>query len=383
MSWAITGTGTFTSLGMNKDACFTAFCNGATGNHPLQSFNPNQFNLQRAYEILDRDPSQDVKARATKWLCAAINEAIQAAKLIPEQAGKLAILVGTGLRELRSLELWWSNGQPLHVKELHFGGAIQKVTGFQCPVMTFSNACAASNFALGLAEDMLSLGEMDTVIVAGCDSITESMFGLLDRVNPLHPEYVQPFDRDRRGVLLGEGAAALVLEPAQRAANRGVIPCAWLRGVGMSCDAYHETAPDQEGIVRAMVDAHCRANVSPADIDLLMVHGTGTILNDQTEALAIKELFGDRVTDVLITGLKSQIGHTSGASGLIGVVTAIECLNQGRIPPTLGFTAPMAEAESLRIVVEETRIESLQIAQVNAFGFGGVNAVAVLERAVK
>ena len=376
MKFAITGTSMITSIGNNVQECFTAFCNGETGNRPLQSFPIEKFNTRRAYEIFDRPSgNRDVKGRATQWLCASMNEAIRSARLVAGDK-RLAILIGTGLRELRSLELWWADGQPLEVSELHFGRAIEKKVGLQCPVLTLSNACAASSFALGLAQDLLELKERDVVIVAGCDSITESMFGLLDRVNPLHPEEVQPLDQDRRGVIMGEGAAALVLE----ATSHDNSPLAWLRGVGMSCDAYQDTAPHKDGLIRAMIDAHRLAGVSKEEIDLMFVHGTGTILNDQVEIEAICELFGDKQNNMRVTGLKSHIGHTSGASGLINIITAVECMRRNRIPPITGLKKPIEEASKLDLVIDEWRGCPSRIAQINAFGFGGVNAVIIIER---
>jgi 3-oxoacyl-[acyl-carrier-protein] synthase II len=247
--------------------------------------------------------------------------------------------------------------------------------------MTLCNACAASLCALGLAEDLLYSGDAGAAIVAGCDSITASMLGLVDRTTLTPPERVAPFDRKRRGLLMGEGAAAVVLETPSHALDRQAAPYALLRGVGMSCDAHHETAPTREGVVRAMTDSHCRSAVVPADVDLLLVHGTGTALNDSTEALAIADVFGPSVGRVPITALKSLIGHTSGASGLVAVVTAVECLRQGRIPPTIGFDEPADEARQFDIVTGAARDADLHIAQVNAFGFGGVNAVAVLGKA--
>ena len=381
MTGVITGASMITSVGQTRASCFEAFCQGLTGNKPLQSFNQSRYNLTRAYEIADRPATrQDIKGRSTKWLRDVVSQAIKEAGIVQGQGLRLSALIGTGLRELRSLELWWAAGQSLAVNELHFGSALQENGNVTGPVITLANACAASSFALGLAEDLLMLGEADAVIVAGCDSITESMFGLGDRASMLRPEQVQPFDRERRGALLGEGAAAVVLESEQSAASRGVAPLALLRGVGMSCDAFHETAPDQAGMVRAMADAHVRAGVTPAEIDLLLVHGTGTELNDKVEALAIKEVFGSQVESVPITALKSLIGHTSGASGLVAAITALECLREGCIPPTAGFNAPMEEATGLDIVVGEARAAPMQVAQVNAFGFGGVNAVVVLER---
>lgn len=381
MSLPITGTGMITSLGLNKNTCFAQFCQGKTGCRPLQFFEPERFNLKVAYELSAQQESIKKHYRATQLLCTAISEAISSAKVDLRQ-GRLAVLIGTGLRELRSLELWCSNQQDLQVNELHFGSAVREVIGRDDLTIAFSNACSASNFALGLAEDMITLGDVDTVVVAGCDSLTESMFGLSDRVNPLRPECIQPFDRNRRGVLLGEGAAAIVLESKEQAKERGANCLAWLRGVGISCDAHHETAPDLEGILRSIQDAHGRAEITSNDVDLIMAHGTGTHLNDKVEALALQEVFGGQDEPPFITGLKSLTGHTSGASALVGVVTAIECMRQGRIPPTQGVHYLMQEAEGLNILVEEAETESLQFAQVNAFGFGGVNAVAILEKSI-
>jgi 3-oxoacyl-[acyl-carrier-protein] synthase II len=368
-----------TSVGAGRTANFAAFCEQVSGNKPLQCFDQQRFRFTRAYEIADRRPGMpDVKGRATEWLRRCVIAAMDEANFVP-RGERVALLVGTGLRELRGLELWWTDQVPFHVSELHFGGALQRDIAGLGPVFTFSNACAASNFALGLGADLLKLKEADVVIIAGCDSITESMYGALDRVTAAPPEQVRPFNQDRKGVLLGEGAAAVLLEPLEQATARGATPLALLRGVGMSCDAHHETAPAQDGIAFAMQDAQQRAAVAPADIDLLIAHGTGTPLNDSVEALAIKQVFGTVATEVPISALKSMTGHTSGSSGLMGVVVGIEAMRQGRIPPTLGFSQPMPEAEGLNIVHTTTEA-SVDIVQVNAFGFGGVNAVVVLER---
>lgn len=380
MAAVITGTGMITSVGATPADCFDAFCLGVTGNKPLQAFNQKLFNITRTYEIADRGAEQiDVTGRATKWLCEVVNQAVKEAGLVSGKS-RIAALIGTGLRELRSLELWWADGQPFNVSELHSANALQRTFPIPGPIITLSNACAASSFALGLADDLLWLDEADAVIVAGSDSISESMFGIGDRASMLRPERVQPFERERRGALLGEGAAAIVLESSEHASRRGASPRALLHGVGMSCDAFHETAPHQAGMVRAMIDALSRAGISPDSIDLLMAHGTGTTLNDQVEALAIREVFGAGVARVLISALKSMVGHTSGASGLVATVTAIECMTQGRVPPTIGFNTPIDEAEGFDIVAGEARTGPIRTAQVNAFGFGGVNAVAILGR---
>ena len=374
MRLAITGTGMVNSVGMNRDAAFDGFCRGESGAKPLVHLDRDRFRMQRAYEI----SAGATGLRASWLLMQALREAVAAAALDPARQ-RVAVLVGTGLRELRRVEQWHTDSAICSAKQLHFGAAVEQVLGAVAPVMTISNACSASLFTLALAEDLLRLDEADAVIVAGTDSITTSMFGLVDRTNPEPPPHLAPFDQTRKGVLMGEGAAAVVVETEHGAARRGREHLAWLRGVGVSCDAHHETVPERSGMLAAMQEAHRRSGTSPADIDLLFPHGTGTPMNDKTEALAIADLFGDGVGTVVMTGLKSLTGHTSGASGLTAAVTAIECLRRGRIPPTLHFENPMSEAREFAVVTQPID-KPVRLAQVNAFGFGGVNAVAVLER---
>ncbi len=381
MNLVISASAMVSSVGPDKLLGFQAMCAGESGRKPLQSFPADKFNVSYAYEIADRPQGRDRVLRASELLAQAVADAVKEAKL-PLDTGRCGVVVGTGLRELRSLELFWTEEQPLSLDQLHFERVLNDRLGTALPVITVSNACSASNFALALAEDFIRDGTFDCVIVGGCDTITESMFGLLDRVNPLHPDTVQPFERDRKGVLMGDGAAAVVVETRAHAAARQVQPLAVLRAVGTSCDANHETAPDTGGIVRAIQDAYARGAVTADDVDLLMVHGTGTMLNDKTEAIALQEAMGPAANWVPVSALKSMTGHTSGASGLLAVVTAIESLNTGLLPPTVGLSHPMAEAASMDIVTGAARLlPNARFAQVNAFGFGGVNAVVIVEKA--
>jgi 3-oxoacyl-[acyl-carrier-protein] synthase II len=169
--------------------------------------------------------------------------------------------------------------------------------------------------------------------------------------------------------LLGEGAVAVVLERDQ---GKGVR----VLGVGLSCDAFHETAPDKNGIVAAMRDAYSRAGVSPQDIDLVLAHATGTALNDPTEAAALTEVFGTDGPPV--TGIKGSIGHTSGGAALMSLLIAVESIRAGEVPAVHGLVNPIEEAAGLDLVIAEPRKTAGHVAQVNAFGFGGVNAVCVI-----
>lgn len=380
MSLAVTGASMLSSVGGDLETCFAALCEGNSGRKPLQAFDTARYRVNVAYEITDRRPvGADRTLRATGWLGTVVAAALADAGLDARTRGKTALVVGTGLRELRSLELWWTHGDPLELRQLHFASELSRTLGAVAPAITLSNACSASSFALAVAEDLLACGDAVTAVVAGADSISESMFGLADRANPLHPQELEPFARDRRGVILGEGAAAVVLEAQELAEERGARVRAWLRGVGVSCDAHHETAPSHSGVTEAMRDAHRRAGIAPAQVDLVMAHGTGTALNDENELRAFETVFGQDAPGIPITAIKSMTGHTSGASGLIAVVTAIESMRLGRIPPTLCCGELMPEAQRLDVVLGGARASEVRVAQVNAFGFGGVNAVAILE----
>ncbi|MFB7668820.1 beta-ketoacyl synthase N-terminal-like domain-containing protein [Kitasatospora sp. NPDC056138] len=378
MSQAVVGLGAVTSVGDGVDEVFDALCAGRSGRAGLRGFDRSRFRAQHAYEIDDRPAGGgDVPGRATRWLVRAIEEAAEDAGL-GEDLAEVPILIGTGLRELRSAELKWRDGAEFDLAALHFGTALRARFG-AVRTYTFSNACSASLYALAMGSDLLAAHGADTVIVAGVDTLTESMYGLLDRVHMEPPDRVRPFDRDRKGVLMGDGAAAVVLR--RDGAGSGGRVRGRLRSVHVNCDAYHVTAPDPDGVAEAVRGAHRLAGVKPEDIDLVLLHGTGTLLNDEAEATAIGRVFGPHTGSPLMTAVKSMTGHTSGGSGLLSLIVALRSLESGRVPPTVGLRTPVAEAADFRFVQGTSALAELRLAQVDAFGFGGVNAVAVVERA--
>ncbi|MFI6849640.1 3-oxoacyl-ACP synthase [Kitasatospora sp. NBC_00085] len=376
MSWAVTGTGAVAGVGRDPGELFANLCAGVSGVGELKGFDLSRHDARFAYEVDDRpEPGADVPRRATALLIDAIAQAARDAGLDEHDLSGVPILIGTGLRELRSVELWQRDGIDFPPQDLHFGTALRAAFNAD-DTHTFSNACSAGLYALGLATDLLAGGAAETVIVAGVDVLTETMYGLLERVQPVPPERVRPFDRNRAGVLMGEGAAAVVLTrtPAAGRKVHGVV-----RTVAVNCDAHHVTAPDPVGIAEAIREAHARAGLKPADIDLVMVHGTGTLLNDEAEATALADAFGADAGRPLMTAIKSMTGHTSGASGLLGLVVTLSSLAEGQVPPTVGLDDPVDEAAGFRIVTGTAAREPLTVAQLNAFGFGGVNAVAIVE----
>ncbi|MFC0602054.1 beta-ketoacyl-[acyl-carrier-protein] synthase family protein [Streptomyces palmae] len=376
MSQLITGAGAVVSVGDGVEDVFRALCAGTSGLAPLRGFDRERYGAQNAYEIDDRPAEGDVPHRATDWLLRAVAQAAAQAGLGEDLSG-IPILIGTGLRELRSAELAHRAGDALDADRLHFGTALRERFGAD-RTYTFSGACSASLYALAMGSDMLAAGTEQTVIVAGVDTLTESMYGLLDRVHLDPPERVQPFDRSRRGVLMGDGAAAVVLRRETPEAAPGAL--GRLRAVSMNCDAHHVTAPDPSGIAEAVREAHRRAGVKPGDIDLVMLHGTGTLLNDEAEATAIGEVYGPDVAVPLMTAIKSMTGHTSGSSGLVSLITALQAMATGQVPPTVGLSDPVQEAAEFRFAREPISGADIGVAQVDAFGFGGVNAVAIVEK---
>ncbi|TVL89231.1 beta-ketoacyl synthase N-terminal-like domain-containing protein [Streptomyces sp. SAJ15] len=379
MSQLVTGAGAVVSVGDGVEEIFAALCSGTSGLAPLRGFDRSRYRAQNAYEIDDRPAGDtpDVPGRATDWLLRAVGQAAAQAGLGEDLSG-VPVLIGTGLRELRSAELGYRDGAAYEQDRLHFGTALRERFGAD-RTYTFAGACSASLYALAMGSDMIAGGATDTVVVAGVDTLTESMYGLLDRVHMDPPERVQPFDRERRGVLMGDGAAAVVLRrdtPEERAGALGR-----LRAVSMNCDAYHATAPDPQGIAEAVRDAQSRAGVKPDDVDLVLLHGTGTLLNDEAEAAAIAQVYGADVGGPLMTAIKSMTGHTAGSSGLVSVIVALRALASGRVPPTVGLEQPVDEAADFRFAREPVTAGDLRVAQVDAFGFGGVNAVAIVERA--
>ncbi|MGH3858834.1 beta-ketoacyl synthase N-terminal-like domain-containing protein [Actinokineospora sp.] len=369
MRVAITGYDLVSGLG-ELTSTWSGLIEGRTALAPLRFHDPALLGVSHGYQIPDDGP--EPRLRPSGWLSRCVLGAVQAAGIDPE-ARRIQVVVGTGLRELRALERWAVDGSDLALSDLHFRRAVRSVLPNVSAVYTLANACSASGHALAVGADILAAGEADAVVVAGCDAMTDSMLAMIGRLADEPTTALRPFDSARQGVLLGEGAVAVVLQPE----SAGTRPLTRLLSTGLTCDAFHETGPDRRGIVAAMRDAHARAGVTPADIGLVLAHGTGTALNDPTEASALTEVFGNQ--SPLVTGIKGAIGHTSGAAAAMSLVVAVEALRHGRVPAIAGLTDPIPEAAGLRLVHGEAAPCENGRAQINSFGFGGVNAVSVVE----
>jgi 3-oxoacyl-[acyl-carrier-protein] synthase II len=369
----IAGSAIRTCLGTGPQT-FAGLLRGECGVGPLRQGDPGKLNVHAGYHVPGGDPN--LPFRAGRLLAECLDEAVRQAGLDTTRQ-RVVALVGTGLRELSAIEHWTLTGASFPPRALHFGAVVRAALPGVTQVTTLSNACSAGGHALALAQDLVELGEADAVVVGAADTMTQSMLAMIGQVAPAPTTQVRPFDRDRDGVLLGEGAAAVVVVPQ----TWGGRALARLAGTGLSCDAHHQTAPDVEGICRSMRDAFERTGRDPAEVDLVVAHGTGTALNDPTECRALSEVLAGPGGGPLVTAVKGAVGHTSGSAALVNLDVAIRCLATGVVPPVVGLRTVLEEGAELRFVRREPVQQRPTLVQLNAFGFGGVNAVTLLEAA--
>jgi len=348
---------------------------------------------------MDRKTARRIH-RSSQFAVAVARQALEDAGLTinahnGERVGVLMATGGGGITEIEAATLevarkGWRSVGPFVVPSA-MANAVSCVVsievGAKGPVMTSTAACASGHYSIIEGYHFLQRGEADVIIAGGAESLvsllTMAAFG---RMGPLSsrtddPERAcRPFSVDRDGFVAGEGAAAVILETEEHARARGARIYAEVLGGKLTADAYHITAPDPEGAgaARALSGALQMANRRPEDIDIVIAHGTGTLLNDISETLALKRAFGEAAYNLKITSIKSMVGHALGAAGAESVVAAVYALYEGIVPPTINYT-PDPQID-LHIVGNHPEKVDARHAIVNAFGFGGQNVVAVLGR---
>lgn len=371
----IAGGAALSAIGDRADECFERLVAGESGVGPLVAYPVERFGVRHAYQVSEPPRREREHLLASQLLVTAIRDAADDAGLASLR--DIPVIIGTGLGESRTVESAWLDGKPLDEAEASLVEGVRLATDAE-DVQVFSNACSASLYALAAGCDLIVAGTADTVVVAGVDVLSQSMFGLLDRVHMDPPRSVRPFDAARLGVIMGDGAAAVVL---RRAETDGTTPPAEgtiaVRGVTLGCDAFHATAPDDTGIEHTIRAAHAAAGIAPEDLDAVYAHGTGTVLNDQAEAAALSRTIPGTVP---VTSVKGATGHTSGGSGLFSLCMAVQTLRRGQLPGTHGLEEVDPAAAGLSLSAESRELDDPRLVQVDAFGFGGLNAVAIVER---
>jgi 3-oxoacyl-[acyl-carrier-protein] synthase II len=383
----VTGVGLVTSIGVGAGASWTAMLEGREGVGEIPYFDTTAYKVHRAHVI------REVPLETTphELACMAASEAVQDAGLDVGRVGaeRVGVVVGTLGGDLKTFE--GALRAAPRCKENGFTPAVARTyplatiltvlaerLGTGGPHLASVNACSSGNHALAAGCDLVRRGEAEAMIVGGVDVLAQTEFTYFHNLRSLAAEHCQPFDRNRRGLMIGEGAGMLVVEPLERAAKRGARVYAEVKGYGLSADGFHVTSPDPSGAgaIRAMQAALRAAALSPDDIDYVSAHGTGTPANDRAEAVALRTVLGERAGRVPVSSVKSMIGHTMGAASAIESVVCCLALRDGIVPPTINYERPDPDCP-IDCVPNAARPLALRAVMNNSFAFGGNNAVVV------
>lgn len=397
----VTGIGMINALGLDKESSFKAICNGESGVNKITLFDATDFPVQIAAEVKNFDPLEVVDGKEVKKIDRFIQLGIKAAREAMQNAGfseeldkeEFGIVSAAGIGGLPNIEknsIICSERGPRKISPFFIpsalvnmlGGLISIEHGLKGPNISCVTACAAGTHAIGEAYKSIALGNAKKMLVIGAEAAIcpvgiggfASMKALSTRnEDPQHAS--RPFDKERDGFVMGEGAGALVFEEYEEAKKRGATIYAELIGFGESADAHHITSPTLDGPLRAMKKALNMAG-NPK-VDYINAHGTSTPVNDKNETAAIKELFGDNIP--LISSTKGQTGHCLGAAGAIEAVVSVMALRDGVVPPTINQLVK-DDGCDLDYVPNISRKVDLKVVMSNSFGFGGTNGCVVFKK---
>jgi 3-oxoacyl-[acyl-carrier-protein] synthase II len=393
----ITGMGVITPIGQDLDSFWGALLTGRCGSAPIRSFDVSGFKSGIGCEVGDYALPAALRphilgGRCTEFALLAVSQAVAQSGIEPLLRGSrdTAVVVGTTMGDLTLFEqqraahtdrradereLAALASRPLDI----MGRSVASLYELAGPVTTTPTACAAGAYAVGLAAAMVARRRVTRAIAVGCEAFSRLAFAGFTRLGAMSPDFCRPFSRDRRGLLLGEGAAAVIIESAAAAGARGTDVLAVVDGLGLSCDAHHITGPHPEGAgaVRAMTGALHEGRLAPADVDYINAHGTGTHLNDKVESLAVRKVFAGSPGALPVSSIKALTGHMMGAAGCVEAVASVLALRHGIIPPTWNWLGEDPEC-GIDCVPNEPREKPLRHVLSNSYAFGGNNASLLL-----
>jgi 3-oxoacyl-[acyl-carrier-protein] synthase II len=391
----VTGVGVISSIGIGKEAFINGLRNGLSGIKPITYFDASEYRVGKA-AIADDFTKKEYRMRnggieteiSNVFALYAAQEAFTDAGL---QMGKLdsarlGVSLATSLGGIQSKDRFLTNfhnrgyqdNDPYLVLETcsTTAGVVSKEFGCEGPTMTISTACAAGTNSIGYALDLIRSGECDRVIAGGADPFSRLSFSGFNSLLSITSTQIRPFDENRDGIDLGEGAAIVIIEELDTAIARGAKIYAEVLGYGISNDAYHATAPDPKagGAIRAMEECLKDAGLNKEQINYINAHGTGTKFNDAMELLAIKTVFGERAKEIPISSSKSMFGHTLGCAGSLEFVTCVLAIKENFIPATINTEIPIKGYEDYDFVLKESRNYQVNAAISNSFAFAGNTA---------
>ncbi|AEP12315.1 MULTISPECIES: beta-ketoacyl-ACP synthase II [Chloracidobacterium] len=403
----VTGVGVVSPLGLDVPATWEALLAGTSGIGPITRFDATAFAVRIAGEVRGFDPAAFIEKKEIKKMDPFIHYAIAAAEeamrdsglhINGDHAARVGVHIGSALGGLTIIE---REHTKLHREGPHrvspffipsaiinlASGQISIRFGAKGPNLASATACASGAHAIGESFRIIQAGDADVMLCGGAEApVTPTGIGGFAAMRALSTRNAEParasrpFDRQRDGFVMGEGAAVLVLEEREQALARGKRPLAEVVGFGQSADAFHLTHPSEvgDGAARAMRQALADAGIAPAEVGYLNAHATGTPAGDAAEAAAIHQVFGAAATSLAVSSTKSMTGHLLGAAGALEAVVAVLALRDGRIPPTINLDEPEFDLDCVPCKAREM---SLDYAMSNAFGFGGVNVSLVFRRA--
>ena len=404
----VTGLGVICPVGVGLEESWSNLVAGRSGIARVTKIPIDGYPSQIAGEVKGFRPEDYMPAKLVKRLDPFVQLGIAAARMAVEDAGldlskvdghRVGVITGVGIGGLGTIERYRDvlvNRGPKRVSPFFIPMAIPNMAsgmvaielGAKGPNTAICTACAAGTHAIGEAYKTIARGAADVMITGGAESvITPLAFAGFSALKALstrndEPERAsRPFDRDRDGFVLGEGSGMLVLESLDHALERGAPILAEVVGYGLTGDAYHMTAPpeDGEGAARCMEMALADAGLSPEEVSYINAHGTGTALNDVCETRAIKRVFGEHAYRLAISSTKSMTGHMLGGTGGVEAVFTVKAMVEGVVPPTINLDNPDPECD-LDYVPHRAREMEVECAMSNSFGFGGTNAVVVFKR---
>ena len=407
----ITGMGAVTPLGLDVETTWRNLIAGKSGAVPITSFDVSRYDCRFGCTVKDFEPKQyffnekDARRadRYTQLAMASAKEAVRHAGLDPKalDLDRVGVLVGSGIGGLETLgfqnEILITKGPkrispfmiPMMIANMA-GGLISMEFGFAGPNFAVVTACATSNNSIGEAWRLIRDDEADVILAGGSEAACVPLglggFAAMRALSTRNDEperASRPFDKDRDGFVLGEGAGVVIVEELEHAKKRGANILAELTGYGLSSDAYHMTSPPPGGVGAAKAMRHTlkRAGLSADQVDYINAHGTSTPVGDVAETEAIKAVFGSSAKTVAVSSTKSMTGHLLGAAGAAELIFCIKAIEQGIIPPTINLDTPDPECD-LDYVPNKAREKKIDIAMSNSFGFGGHNATVLVRRFV-
>lgn len=394
----ITGLGAISSVGIGREEFWDSLVNGRSGVGRISSFDTSDYPAHYGAEIRGLELDRLIKSKRLNGSGRATRMAVGASRLAVNDSGletdvlrsdRAAVSIGTTLGESQVFQDFnegWIRRQeegidPKFIIRYPYGVLSKGVAAeFKCggPNITLLAACAAGNHAIGCGYDLIRTGRTDIVLAGGADAFSRIAFCGFNRLYSIAPLKCQPFDRNRKGMLLGEGAGILVLESLAHALKRRADIYAEIAGYSVNCDASHMAAPSADGIARVMQEAIVAAGLAAEDIGYISAHGTGTVSNDRAECIAIKKVFKN-YRNIPVSSIKSMLGHAMGAASALEAIACAMVIKSGIIPPTINYETPDPECD-IDCVPNSARNNRVEAALNNAFAFGANNSSVVIKR---